>query len=102
MNKRYNEEYGIGGFNPSLPDNNLVSREEIPYSWEEIRELREPLLVEADILINRATDLSLTAGNVNADYLKALSEYRMALRDITKTYENPNDVEWPVKPEVIV
>ena len=54
-----------------------------------IRQQREPLLSEADILINKALD--------KGSDVSALRTYRQALRDVTK--QDPANVVWPQKPE---
>ena len=57
----------------------------------EIRKQRAPLLIEADIAINKAAD-----NNGNAADLRV---YRQALRDITTTFaDDLANVVWPVKP----
>jgi hypothetical protein len=57
----------------------------------EIRKQREPLLVNADIAINKAVDKGEDA--------TTLRVYRQALRDITTTFANDLvNVSWPVKP----
>jgi Phage tail assembly chaperone protein len=57
----------------------------------EIRKQRGPLLVEADIAINKALD--------KGEDTTALRVYRQALRDITTTFAGDlANVTWPVKP----
>jgi hypothetical protein len=57
----------------------------------EIRKQREPLLISADIAINKAID--------NNQDVTPLRVYRQALRDITATFaSNLANVVWPVKP----
>ncbi|WP_338132355.1 phage tail assembly chaperone [Vibrio lentus] len=60
--------------------------------FSEVRRAREPLLKEADDLINMAGD-----NDVNTDLFR---HYRQELRDITSTYNNPEDVVWPQKPSL--
>ncbi|ANW25818.1 hypothetical protein BA953_16610 [Vibrio coralliilyticus] len=55
-----------------------------------IRERRAPLLIEADYLVNVALD-----NNID---ITPYRQYRQALRDITQTYTNLDDVVWPQKP----
>ena len=57
-----------------------------------VREMREPLLIEADYLVNVALD-----NNVD---ITPFRQYRQALRDITQTYTNLDDVVWPQKPSL--
>ena len=52
-----------------------------------LRAQRNQLLYETDWMANSDVTMS--------DEMKA---YRQALRDITKTYKNPNEVVWPTKP----
>jgi hypothetical protein len=54
---------------------------------EELREERNRLLVETDYF--GFSDVTMT---------DAMSTYRQALRDITNTYSNLDDVVWPEKP----
>lgn len=57
----------------------------------EIRRQREPLLAEADVLVNRAED--------NGADATAARQYRQALRDITTTYaDRLDELQWPAKP----
>lgn len=57
----------------------------------EIRKQRAPLLVDADIAINKAMD--------KGEDVAPLRAYRQALRDITTTFANDlANVVWPVKP----
>ena len=60
--------------------------------FSEVRKAREPLMKEADDLINMALDLGTDA--------TAFRQYRQALRDIPQTYSNPEDVVWPQKPSL--
>ncbi|PQJ63743.1 hypothetical protein BTO10_02705 [Vibrio chagasii] len=60
--------------------------------WQEIREQRQPLLVEADHLVETALDQGVDA--------VPFRQYRQALRDISKTYSNAKDVVWPQKPSL--
>ncbi|HHX8575402.1 TPA: phage tail assembly chaperone [Vibrio alginolyticus] len=60
--------------------------------WELIREQREPLLVEADHLVETALDTGVDE--------KPFRQYRQALRDITETFSDAKDVVWPQKPSL--
>lgn len=53
----------------------------------EIRKVRQPLLVEADYLVNIALD--------NGFDIAPYRQYRQQLRDITTNYQNLEDVVWP-------
>ncbi|WDE01830.1 hypothetical protein SG35_009690 [Thalassomonas actiniarum] len=59
-------------------------------NFEQVRICREPLLAEADCLINKALDI----GADTAEY----RTYRQALRDITSVYNDAKTVIWPSKP----
>ncbi|CAM2985667.1 phage tail assembly chaperone [Vibrio neptunius] len=58
----------------------------------QLRDVRVPLLIEADYLVNVALD-----NNVD---ITPYRQYRQALRDITQTYNNLDDVVWPQKPSL--
>lgn len=60
--------------------------------WNEIREVRESLLVDAGNLVDTALDNGIDA--------TPFRQYRQALRDIPQTYDNPEDVVWPTKPSL--
>jgi hypothetical protein len=71
----------------------IISLEEMHPECQarEIRKQRAPLLVNADIAINKAID--------NGEDATPLRVYRQALRDITTTFANDlANVAWPVKP----
>lgn len=58
----------------------------------EIRKQRAPLLVDADIAINKAVD--------KGEDVTHLRAYRQALRDITTTFAGDlANAVWPVKPQ---
>ena len=59
---------------------------------DKIREVRAPLLIEADHLVNLALDKDLD--------IVPFRQYRQALRDITEQYQELSDVVWPVKPTI--
>jgi hypothetical protein len=56
-----------------------------------LREIREPLLVDADWMVQRAED---QGGDVSA-----WRAYRQALRDVT-AQPDPLNVVWPTKPQI--
>lgn len=60
--------------------------------FHEVRKAREPLMKEADNLINTALDKGVDAS--------LFRQYRQDLRDITQTFTNPEDVVWPQKPSL--
>lgn len=61
--------------------------------WSEVRKKRDALIAE--------TDWTQTGDAPITDEQKAeFAVYRQALRDIPKTYSNPDDVVWPTKPTI--
>lgn len=60
--------------------------------WHAIKSIRKTLLAEADHLVNIAED--------NGKDSTKERKYRQELRDITRTYSNPEDVVWPQKPSL--
>lgn len=70
----------------------VTARGLVSESWVEVIETRNAKLVEADKLVNIAMD-------IGQDPLPFRS-YRQALRDIPQTYDNPDDVVWPLKPTI--
>ncbi|MBJ2144816.1 hypothetical protein JC606_00240 [Vibrio sp. IB15] len=76
-----------------LLDDIDISRVTLRFTdFNEVRKAREPLMKEADDLINKVLDLGLDA--------TTFRQYRQALRDIPQTYSNPEDVVWPQKPSL--
>ncbi|WP_299005031.1 tail fiber assembly protein [uncultured Shewanella sp.] len=62
-------------------------------SWASIRTRRDQLIKETDF--TQLPDSPLTS-----DKKLAFAEYRQALRDIPQTNTSPDNIVWPVKPEV--
>jgi hypothetical protein len=60
-----------------------------PITWDTIRAQRDGMLYMSDW-----TDLPNSPVNNKEAWLN----YRQALRDITKTFSQPEDVVWPTKP----
>ncbi|WP_102507984.1 phage tail assembly chaperone [Vibrio kanaloae] len=58
----------------------------------EIRQIRDRLLGDADVLVNTSLDNGIDS--------TPFRQYRKALRDIPQTYSNPEDVVWPQKPSL--
>lgn len=58
--------------------------------WRDIRSHRNQLLQAADIKINQLED----AGQSATDW----RNYRQQLRDLPQSAENPNQIQWPSKP----
>lgn len=64
-----------------------------PSTWQEIRAHRDALLLESDW--TQMPDSPLSSEG------KALwLAYRQRLRDLPNVYATPDDVAWPIKPEV--
>lgn len=59
--------------------------------WNNIRSNRNALLVQSDWCVLPDSPLS-------PELLQAMKEYRQKLRDITKDFENPDDVVFPINP----
>ena len=59
-------------------------------TWDQIKKERNSLLLESDW-----TQLS----DVNISNKEEWKSYRQALREITTTFQNPQDVVFPKKPE---
>jgi len=56
----------------------------------------DALRYERNMLLKETDWMSLPDAPTMSD---AWKKYRQDLRDITKTYKTPKDVEWPSKPE---
>lgn len=69
-----------------------------PETWESIREKRKPKLEESDTMIFKISDDELISGVDNHSLKVSWSKYRQDLRDITASFEKPEDVVWPTKP----
>jgi hypothetical protein len=68
----------------------LVPYIEPALTWEKIRAQRDQLLIQSDW-----TTLPDAQPKPNKE---TWLNYRQALRDITKTYQSPEAVIWPIKP----
>lgn len=62
------------------------------FVMEKLRLKRQPLLLEADHLVEKALDQGKDA--------TPFRQYRQALRDIPQTFTNPDEVVWPQKPSL--
>jgi hypothetical protein len=74
-----------------LVDNMIYMKKKLKIETDEIdniRSIRTPLILEADIEINKRLD----SGVSHTEW----SSYRQALRDVTE--QNPLNVVWPNKP----
>jgi len=56
--------------------------------WDNVRSLRNRLLLESDYLVTCAYE----QGNTVSPELKA---YRQALRDLPETFSDPAEIVWP-------
>ncbi len=66
----------------------------IAEAWRLVRQKRDALLL--------ATDYAIMPDYPLADAEKTeVTAYRQALRDIPETFDSPDTVEWPTKPEVL-
>ncbi|MEC4090585.1 MULTISPECIES: phage tail assembly chaperone [Pseudoalteromonas] len=61
--------------------------------WHSIRAMRDAYLRSTDWLVLKYQE---TEGAVPDE----LKHYRQALRDLPQAFDSPNDVVWPVKPEL--
>jgi hypothetical protein len=68
----------------------LVVRNE--YKLDEMRKIRQPLLIESDYLVNDATDKGIDE--------TPFRQYRQALKNITEGLDNPDDIVWPIVPQI--
>lgn len=59
--------------------------------WQEIKRIRDRLLKESDY--TQVADAPLSVDNV-----AGFAVYRDELRKLPQTYNNPEDVVWPIKP----
>ena len=63
--------------------------------WNNIRSNRNALLVQSDWCV-------LPDSPLPPELLQAMKEYRQKLRDITKDFENPDDVVFPINPLEVI
>lgn len=61
-------------------------------TWDKIKQIRNLLLQKSDW--TQLIDVDLSEENK----LK-WSAYRKELRDITETFRNPSEVQWPISPD---
>jgi hypothetical protein len=59
---------------------------------DEVRQIRNRLIGDADKLVNTAEDKGIDA--------TPSRQYRQALRDIPQTFNDAQDVVWPTKPSL--
>lgn len=73
-------------------ENGVFSRN-LDIDWEPIRVQREKLLLESDLYV-----LPDRWSLMTSEDQTAWAEYRQALRDLPQSYEDPDDVIWPISP----
>tara|TARA_A100001201_G_scaffold568_1_gene1501 strand:- start:88 stop:576 length:489 start_codon:yes stop_codon:yes gene_type:complete len=73
-------------------------QEIVDIKWQNIRSMRETMLAEADERVLRYHSENRIGVTTYSDNISELDTYIQALRDITDTYSNPDDVEWPRTP----
>ncbi|MCG7536487.1 phage tail assembly chaperone [Pseudoalteromonas sp. OOF1S-7] len=61
--------------------------------WHSIRVMRDAYLRSTDWLVLKYQE---TQGAIPEE----LKQYRQALRDLPQAFSSPNEVAWPVKPEL--
>lgn len=95
--EQYLEQMNIG-LVPRVVAGKLTWESDRAAAWDLIRTRRDELLIDADYALNIVYDESrITQAAPNAEKLRAIAEYRQALRDITLAAE-PVAVVWPQKP----
>lgn len=70
----------------------------ISKNWDQIRAVRDKKFEEADAALFRVIDAELIDQVDLSDQKKSIAEYRQQLRDITQTFESPDDVFFPDPP----
>ena len=71
----------------------------ISIAWQSIREERNTLLSEFDERVSRYQSEVRIGITTTTDNISDLDTYAQSLRDIPSTYSNPNDVQWPDRPQ---
>lgn len=93
----YLEQLNIG-LVPRVVAGELIWETDRAAAWEMIRARRDELLLTADHAINIVYDEArITQNPADPERLRAIAEYRQALRDITLAAD-PEAVVWPQKP----
>lgn len=86
------------GLIPRVVAGELVWETDRAAAWDMIRARRDEMLIEADYALNIIYDEArINQTQANPDGLRAIAEYRQALRDITLAAD-PSAVVWPQKP----
>ena len=76
-----------------VPDS-VVQEALLQQAWSLVRTKRDRLIAETDYAI-------MPDYPINDDQRADVTAYRQALRDIPETFESPDKVEWPEKPEAL-
>lgn len=93
----YLEQLNLG-FIPRVVAGELIWETDRAAAWDMIRMRRDELLVCADHALNIVYDEARIARtDADQERIRAIAEYRRALRDITLTAD-PAEVVWPQKP----
>ena len=71
----------------------------ISIAWQSIRDERDSLLSEVDERVSRYQSEVRIGITTTTDNISDLDTYAQSLRDIPSTYSNPNDVQWPDRPQ---
>ncbi|WP_256588290.1 phage tail assembly chaperone [Pseudomonas sp. LH1G9] len=86
------------GLVPRVVDGELIWETDKAAAWDMIRTRRDELLVCADHALNIVYDEARIAqADPDQERIRAIAEYRQALRDITLAAD-PQAVVWPQKP----
>ncbi|POF92845.1 phage tail assembly chaperone [Pseudomonas putida] len=93
----YLEQLNLG-LVPRVVAGELVWETDRAAAWSMIRTRRDELLIDADYALNIVNDEArIDQTEVDQERIRAIAEYRQALRDITLAAE-PDAVVWPQKP----
>lgn len=93
----YLEQLNLG-LVPRVITGELIWETDRAAAWDMIRSRRDELLIDADYSLNIVYDEArINQTQANPDGLRAIAEYRQALRDITLAAD-PDEVVWPQKP----
>ncbi|MDQ7967106.1 phage tail assembly chaperone [Pseudomonas plecoglossicida] len=92
-----NFEEALEAFNEQkdllVEDGILVIRESRALRMQEVRRVRDDLLVRSDVIKLTLDDQAEISGDENKTVRQALAAYRQALRDVT--LQDPFNVDWP-------
>lgn len=92
-----NFEEALEAFNEQkdllVEDGILVIRESRALRMQEVRRVRDDLLVQSDVIKLTLDDQAEISGDESKTVRQALAAYRQALRDVT--LQDPFNVDWP-------